>query len=70
MTESERTRPNDKTRAEEDADARVEAHADTLPTPAEEAAAERSDGVDEDAARDYKEALERGARQEGEGRID
>jgi hypothetical protein len=70
MSEAKPTRPSDKTRAEEKADARVEGHADKLPTPAEEAAAERSDAGDEDAAGAYKEAIERGARQQGEGRID
>lgn len=39
-----------------------------MPTPEEEAAAERSGDVDPKVAATYKEALERGAAQEGEGK--
>lgn len=53
----------------EDREALQEAHdADRMPTPEEEAAAERSGPVDPEVADSYKDALERGASQEGEGR--
>ena len=42
--------------------------ADRMPTPEEEAAAERAPDLDPDTAESYKEALERGAAQEGEGK--
>jgi hypothetical protein len=42
---------------------------DREPTAEEEAAAERSGPVDPEAADAYKEAIERGAAQEGEGKI-
>jgi len=69
MNDPERTRPSRETRATEEEDERVTAHADDLPTPEEEAAAERGRVDDPEAATAYKEAIERGARQEGEGRI-
>jgi hypothetical protein len=47
----------------------VTAHADDQPTSDEEAAAERAGEGDEESAQAYKEAIERGARQEGEGRL-
>ncbi len=69
MAGDERTRPSGETRDAEAVDALAESEADRLPTPDEEEAAERADGADDEAARSYKEALERGARQKGEGRI-
>jgi hypothetical protein len=46
-----------------------EAHdADRPPTPEEEAAAEEAGDVDPAVAKSYKEAMERGAAQEGEGK--
>jgi hypothetical protein len=42
--------------------------ADRPPTPEEEAVADAADDLDPDAAEAYKEALERGAAQQGEGR--
>ncbi|HEY9559117.1 MAG TPA: hypothetical protein VIR58_20440 [Acidimicrobiales bacterium] len=42
--------------------------ADRMPTPDEEAAAERSGDLDPEVADSYKEAIERGAAQEGEGK--
>lgn len=69
MSEPEHTRPSSATRATEHEDARVGAHSDDPPTSAEEQAAERAGPEDPEAARAYKEAIERGARQEGEGRI-
>ena len=65
----ERTRPDQATRATEREDARVKAHADDAPTHDEEAAADRAGTPDAKSAEAYKEAIERGARQEGEGRI-
>jgi hypothetical protein len=65
----EHTRPSDKTRATEQEDAQVHAEADEMPTSDEEAAAERAGDVDEDVERNYKDAIERGADQKGEGRI-
>jgi hypothetical protein len=55
----ERTRPNAKTRAAERDDAETTAHADRAPTPEEHA----------DVAEHEKEMAERGADQQGEGRI-
>jgi hypothetical protein len=69
MSEPERTRPSEKTREAEEADALVEAHSDDLPTKVQEEAAERGGVSDDEAARSYKEALERGAHQAGEGRL-
>jgi hypothetical protein len=63
------TRPSDETRAEEQRDERIPAQADDAPTGDEEAAAERAGTADEETERSYKEAIERGARQEGEGRL-
>jgi hypothetical protein len=63
------TRPSAETRQEEKRDERVTAHADDQPTSDEEAAAERAGEGDEESAQAYKEAIERGARQEGEGRL-
>jgi hypothetical protein len=69
MTDTDRTRPSAKTRDEEEADALVKAKADGAPTSAEEAAAARAEGGGEEASLAYKEAIERGADQKGEGKI-
>jgi hypothetical protein len=71
MTESSDspTRPSAETRKEEARDEKVSAHADETPTSAEEAAAERAGDADEETSRSYKEAIERGAHEEGEGRL-
>ena len=69
MAERERTRPSNETREAEAIDAREVSHADRLPTKDEEEAAERQRVADDDTARAYEEALERGAHQQGEGRI-
>ncbi len=71
MTESSDspTRPSDETRKEEARDEQVTASADETPTSDEEAAAERAGEADEETSRSYKEAIERGAHQEGEGRL-
>jgi hypothetical protein len=57
------------TRAEEERDARRPARADRPPTPEEE---RRADALepDPDVAEHYEEMAERGANQEGEGRIE
>lgn len=60
---------SDATKAEDRKDAHTTAHADRMPTPEEEAAAEKN-RLDPDAARAYKEAAERGAKARGEGRIE
>ena len=41
---------------------------DRMPTPEEEAAAERAPDLDPEVAESYKDAMERGAAQEGEGK--
>jgi hypothetical protein len=51
-------------------DARARHDADRPPTPEEEAMAERAGEVPPESAEAYREAMERGARVEGEGRID
>ncbi len=66
---SKTTRPNDTTREFEAAEARMHAEADQMPTPEEEAAAERAGRPSPDTERAYEEATERGARQQGEGRL-
>ncbi len=63
------TEPSGTTQAAEEAEARMHAAPDELPTPEEEAAAERAEGIDPDVERNYEEAIERGARQKGEGRL-
>jgi hypothetical protein len=53
----------------EDRSALDEAHdADREPTPEEEAAAEEAGDLDPAVAESYKDAIERGAAQEGEGK--
>ena len=69
MADDERTRPDNVTRETEAEDARVRAASDDPPTKEEEDAAARAEPLDAEAAAAYKEALERGADQEGEGRI-
>lgn len=59
----------DRDSIKEDRAAVSEAHEpDRMPTPEEEAAAERAPELDPETAGRYKEALERGAAQEGEGK--
>jgi hypothetical protein len=69
MNDRDRTRPSETTRHAEEADALVHAHPDDPPTKDEEDAAERGGEPDAKVAESYKEALERGADQKGEGRI-
>jgi hypothetical protein len=63
------TRPSDKTRAAEAADAKQKAEPDDMPTNEEEAAAERAGDADPEVAEHYKEMTARGADQKGEGRL-
>ena len=69
MTPSDSTRPSDRTRETEREDARTPARADREPTAEEEKAAEAAGGVDPDVAEHYEEMAERGANQQGEGRL-
>ena len=63
------TTPDKDTIAEDRKDLGNTHEADRPPTEEEEAAAERSGPVDPDVAESYKEANERGANIEGEGKI-
>jgi hypothetical protein len=65
---SEHTRPNDRTRAAEEVEARTPSHADREPTEDEEKLAERTE-LDPEVAEHYEEMAERGAHQKGEGRL-
>ena len=62
------TRPSPQTRATEREDAERSAGADRIPTEVEERLAEEHD-VDEHVAEQAKEMYERGAHEQGEGRI-
>lgn len=57
------------TEAVEQHDATAEHGAGAMPTDAEEAAAERYGDSSDETARNYKDQVERGANQRGEGRI-
>ena len=63
------TTPDRDTIAEDRKDASASHEADRMPTEEEEAAAERAGGPSPEAAEAYKEAAERGANLEGEGKI-
>ena len=67
MTDAPKTRPSDATRAEEARDAQVRSGADepdgSGPVPEGDA------HVDADVAEHYEDMIERGAAQEGEGRL-
>lgn len=63
------TTPDDATRDAEHRDEQARASAGQMPTPDEARAAEMND-VDPAVAAAEKEATERGARQQGEGRIE
>jgi hypothetical protein len=65
---SDRTRPSRATRAAERSEAQHEHAADREPTEEEEALAEKST-LDPEVAEHEEEMLERGAHQEGEGRL-
>ena len=64
----ERERPSPATREAERAEAEKGAGSDRMPTEPEERDAERND-IDDDVREHEQEMLERGASQEGEGRI-
>jgi hypothetical protein len=66
MAERSRTRPSGATRAEEERDARVEAGADDT---ADESADRAPREAGKDVAEHYEEMIERGADQQGEGRL-
>src|SRR5207248_6637523 len=66
MADERTDKISDATREADRREARVRGHADRSPTPEEERWAER-EKVDPEAARQAKEAAERGARQRGEG---
>jgi hypothetical protein len=60
----------DETRAfEQEQDEHATTDAGRGPTPAEEEAAEQADPVSDETREAYQEMVERGAQQEGEGRI-
>ena len=59
---------NPETVAADEADAHADHRADRMPTPEEEAAAERNE-LDPEVAQAYEKAMERGANVEGEGKI-
>lgn len=63
------TTPDKPTRETEREDAQVHAGPDDMPTAEEEEAAERAGAVDPAVADNYEDAIERGAKQHGEGRI-
>lgn len=65
---TEQTKPNEQTRQAAQADAQAEHGANETPTPEEEQAAEKNT-VSPEVKESYQEATERGASQEGEGRI-
>ncbi|MCU1430403.1 MAG: hypothetical protein JWL83_4403 [Actinomycetia bacterium] len=65
---TDRTRPNDQTKAAERAEAETHSGPDRMPTPEEEAVADTLE-PDEEAAKHYQEMAERGANQKGEGRL-
>ena len=62
------TRPSAETRAAERDDAQQSAHADGAPTPEEEAIADAVQ-PDADVAAHEQEMMERGANQQGEGKL-
>jgi hypothetical protein len=64
----ERTRPDKDTRAAEREDAETKAGADRMPTPEEAAIADDLE-LDPEVAEHEREMAERGAHQEGEGRV-
>ena len=69
MADRDRTRPSRKTRDEERREAKDTADAGREPTPEEEEEAADRNEPDEEVAEHYEEMTERGANQEGEGRV-
>ncbi len=68
MAGRKRTRPSKDTVKEERLEAKAKADAGREPTPDEEEAADRNER-DERVSEHYEEMIERGAVQEGEGRL-
>lgn len=68
MAMPDRTRPSNETRSAERREARRGSDAGDEPTP-EEARAADENTLDDDVSEHYEEMIERGAHQEGEGRI-
>ena len=64
----DRERPSDATKAAERAEAERQAGADRMPTEEEERIADES-SIDDDVREHEQDMAERGARQQGEGRI-
>jgi len=64
----ERERPSDATKSAERAEAETHAGADGMPTEDEERVAEQQ-SIDDDVREHAKDMADRGARQQGEGRI-
>jgi hypothetical protein len=62
-------RVSDQTRRFEEEDEQVFPGAGRGPTATEAAAAERADAISEQTRRAYREMLDRGAHQQGEGRV-
>jgi len=65
---AERERPSDATKAAERAEAETHAGADRMPTEDEERVAEEQ-SIDDDVREHAQDMAERGANQQGEGRI-
>jgi hypothetical protein len=65
MSNDPKTSPSDETRAEEARDAQRHSGADTTDGPQSPVAG----GVDEDVAEHYEEMADKGANQQGEGRL-
>jgi len=71
MTDEERSRPSSETKAEEERDAQVRSGPSREPKPDGSAAAERARAQQPDEVSEhYEEMIERGANQQGEGRIE
>jgi hypothetical protein len=68
MADAPQEKLSDETKAADRSDAQAEHRADRMPTPDEERKAEQHE-LSPDAAESYKEMAERGANQQGEGRI-
>ena len=65
---AERERPSDATKAAEQADADTQAGADRMPSDDEARIADQQ-SIDDDVREHEKDMAERGAHQEGEGRV-
>ena len=70
MADKPNMKLDEKTKAAEAHDAQADPSGGPQPTPDEEAAAEKAAPADPKVAESYKDQLETGAEQEGEGRMD